>query len=315
MRSRFCGVHFFNPPRYMHLVELIAGHDRRRAARRARNLSRHHARQRRGAREGHAELHRQPRRRVLDAGDDDHTEAFGLGFDVVDALTGPRSAARRARPTAPPTWSGSTRSRTSIKTMDDTLPDDPWHRYFDEPPVLAELIARAHSARRPGGLLQQDRQGHPGARPRGARLSRVGGRGRPRGREILAIEESGARSSPSCARATHPQAQFLWAIFRDLFHYCAFHLAAIADNARDVDLAIRWGFGWQMGPFETWQAAGWQEVAGWIAEDIAAGKAMATCRCPRGSRARSRPRTACTRRRGLLRRRETRSAALVAAGL
>ena len=25
LRSRFCGVHFFNPPRYMHLVELIAG--------------------------------------------------------------------------------------------------------------------------------------------------------------------------------------------------------------------------------------------------------------------------------------------------
>ena len=24
MRARFCGVHFFNPPRYMHLVELIA---------------------------------------------------------------------------------------------------------------------------------------------------------------------------------------------------------------------------------------------------------------------------------------------------
>ena len=35
----------------------------------------------------------------------------------------------------------------------------------------------------------------------------------------------------------------------------------IADNARDVDLAIRWGFGWQMGPFETWQAAGWNDVA------------------------------------------------------
>src|SRR6187549_885043 len=27
LRSRFCGVHFFNPPRYMHLVEMIAGPD------------------------------------------------------------------------------------------------------------------------------------------------------------------------------------------------------------------------------------------------------------------------------------------------
>src|SRR5207244_602240 len=72
--------------------------------------------------------------------------------------------------------------------------------------------------------------------------------------------------------SSNPQAQFLWAIFRDLFHYCAYHLAAIADNARDVDFAIRWGFGWQMGPFEIWQAAGWKEEARWLAEDMAAGE-------------------------------------------
>src|SRR3546814_4015349 len=35
----------------------------------------------------------------------------------------------------------------------------------------------------------------------------------------------------------HPQAQFLWSVFRDLFHYSAYHLADIAQTARDVDLA------------------------------------------------------------------------------
>jgi 3-hydroxyacyl-CoA dehydrogenase len=78
----------------------------------------------------------------------------------------------------------------------------------------------------------------------------------------------------------HPQAQFLWACFRDLFHYSAYHLASIADTARDVDFAIRWGYGWNLGPFETWQAAGWQQVAAWIDEDIAAGKAMASVPLP-----------------------------------
>jgi 3-hydroxyacyl-CoA dehydrogenase len=80
--------------------------------------------------------------------------------------------------------------------------------------------------------------------------------------------------------SSDPQAQFLWAMFRDLFHYTAFHLAAIADNARDVDFAIRWGYGWQLGPFELWQASGWKQVAGWIAEDIAAGKAMSDAKLP-----------------------------------
>ncbi|MCH4590626.1 hypothetical protein, partial [Achromobacter xylosoxidans] len=40
------------------------------------------------------------------------------------------------------------------------------------------------------------------------------------------------------------------------------------------DLAMRWGFGWAQGPFETWQAAGWQAIARAVAEDIAAGRAM-----------------------------------------
>ena len=52
----------------------------------------------------------------------------------------------------------------------------------------------------------------------------------------------------------NPQAQFLWAILRDSFHYAAVHLADIAESARDVDFAMRWGFGMKQGPFELWQA-------------------------------------------------------------
>jgi 3-hydroxyacyl-CoA dehydrogenase len=78
----------------------------------------------------------------------------------------------------------------------------------------------------------------------------------------------------------HPHAQFVWALFRDLFHYSAYHLADIADTARDVDLAIRWGYGWKLGPFETWQASDWKTVAGWINEDIAVGKAMSSAPLP-----------------------------------
>jgi 3-hydroxyacyl-CoA dehydrogenase len=80
--------------------------------------------------------------------------------------------------------------------------------------------------------------------------------------------------------STNPQAQFLWAIFRDAFHYIALHLETIADNARDVDLALRWGFGWNMGPFESWQAAGWKQIAQWVQEDIEAGRALSAAPLP-----------------------------------
>ena len=135
---------------------------------------------------------------------------------------------------------------------------------------------RARRARRQdqGRILPQGGQGHPGARSRRAATTGCWpARSAPEVAELLKMRAPAEKFAKLRASA-HPQAQFLWAIFRDLFHYSAYHLAAIADNARDVDLAIRWGFGWQMGPFETWQAAGWNDVAGWLAEDIAAGKTL-----------------------------------------
>jgi 3-hydroxyacyl-CoA dehydrogenase len=77
-----------------------------------------------------------------------------------------------------------------------------------------------------------------------------------------------------------PQAQFLWAVHRDVFHYAAVNLGEIADNARDLDLAVRWGFGWKQGPFEIWQMAGWRQVSDWIREDISAGRTMADVPLP-----------------------------------
>jgi len=93
-------------------------------------------------------------------------------------------------------------------------------------------------------------------------------------------EKDPAKKFAALRASSHPQAQFLWALFRDLFHYCAFHLSDIAETARDIDLAIRWGYGWSLGPFETWQAAGWKQVADWVAEDIVVGKAMSSAPLP-----------------------------------
>ena len=60
----------------------------------------------------------------------------------------------------------------------------------------------------------------------------------------------------------------------------AVHLADIAESARDVDFAMRWGFGVSQGPFELWQAAGWGQVAQWVKEDIDAGKALSSAPLP-----------------------------------
>ena len=205
----------------------------------------------------------------------------GLGFDVVDALTGP--AIGRAK-------SATYRTGRRRRPRHDGARDQDDARHAARRSV-APALPRAAGARGPGRagraraedegrVLPQGRQGHRGARSGRARLPEVGrASSTPRWPRSSRIKHPGEKFAKLRAHP-HPQAQFLWAIFRDLFHYCAYHLAAIADNARDVDLALRWGFGWAMGPFEIWQAAGWKDVAGWLAEDIAAGKTLAKVPLP-----------------------------------
>ena len=100
--------------------------------------------------------------------------------------------------------------------------------------------------------------------------------------EIVArmLKKAPAERLKLLCESKNPQAQFLWAILRDSFHYAAVHLADIAESARDIDFAMRWGFGVSQGPFELWQAAGWTTVAQWVKEDIDAGKALSSVPLP-----------------------------------
>lgn len=54
--------------------------------------------------------------------------------------------------------------------------------------------------------------------------------------------------------------QFTRQTLLDLFGYAARRIPEIADNPADIDRAMRWGFGWEIGPFETWDALGFDRV-------------------------------------------------------
>ncbi len=281
LRHRFCGVHFFNPPRYMHLAELIPADTTDKAVLEGLETF----------------LTTQLGKGVVYAKDTPnfignrigvfsilsvihHTRQFGLGFDEVDALTGPLVGRPKSATYRTSDVVGLDTMAHVIKTMADTLPQDPWHGYFQSPDWLQALIAKGALGQKAGAgifrkvgkdimVLDLDTQDYRPA-DRKAADEVV---------EILKIKQP-AEKFARLRESKHPQAQFLWAAFRDLFHYSAYHLADIADTARDVDLAIRWGYGWSLGPFETWQAAGWKQVAQWIAVDIAAGKAMSDAPLP-----------------------------------
>ncbi len=49
---------------------------------------------------------------------------------------------------------------------------------------------------------------------------------------------------------------FIWSVLKPMLIYSAELLGEIADNIISIDQAMKWGFGWEVGPFETWDAIG-----------------------------------------------------------
>lgn len=281
LTARFCGVHFFNPPRYMHLVEIIPTASTSPAivdqlegfltttlgkgVVRAKDTPNFIA-NRVGIFGMLATIH--------------EAEKFGLSVDVVDDLTGAKLGRAKSGTFRTADVVGLDTMGHVIKTMQDTLSDDPFFALYKTPDVLAKLVASGALGQKAGAGFYK-KVGKDILRLDFATGEYVAGGGKAA--DIVARilkEKDPVKKFKALRESTNPQAQFLWAIFRDAFHYIAVHLGSVADNARDIDFAMRWGFGWNVGPFETWQGAGWQQIATWISEDIAEGKALTNTPLP-----------------------------------
>lgn len=281
LRTRFCGIHFFNPPRYMPLVELIASRDTDAAlinqletflvsrlgkcVIRARDTPNFIA-NRIGMFSMLTVIH--------------HAAKYNIRFDVVDDLTGvrlgrPKSATFRTADVV-----GLDTFMHVLKTMQDSLPDDPWHAFFSAPLWLQQCVkSGALGAKSKQGIYKKEGEARYVLDPHSQTYVPADQGGSDEVKAILKNPDIGARFAALRA-STHPEAQFLWAAFRDMWHYLAYHLPLIADNARDIDFAMRWGYGWKEGPFEIWQAAGWQAIADAINEDIREGRSLVSQALP-----------------------------------
>src|SRR5690606_10442914 len=274
IKPRFCGIHFFNPPRYMALVELIATPTTQgqildqleafvtttlgKSVVRAKDTPNFVA------------------NRVGIAGmlaTIKEAENFGLSYDVVDDLTGKKMGRASSGTFRTADVVGLDTMAHVIKTLQDNLADDPFFPSYATPPVVATLIERGALGQKSGaGFYKKEGKNI-------LRLDPATGEyvnGGKKADDIVArmLKKPAAERLKLLRESNNPQAQFVWAILRDSFHYAAVHLEAIAETARDVDFAMRWGFGTSQGPFELWQEAGWKQVAEWIKADIDAGKAL-----------------------------------------
>ncbi|MFZ4076787.1 MAG: 3-hydroxyacyl-CoA dehydrogenase/enoyl-CoA hydratase family protein [Legionellaceae bacterium] len=281
-RARFFGVHFFNPPRYMHLVELIPS-----------SLT---------APEylDHLETWLTSRlgKGVVRAKDTPnfianrigvfsllatlyHAKAFGLGLDEVDALTGPLIGRPKSATFRTMDVVGLDTLQHVVHTMQTELMDDPWQSAFVLPAWMSDLIEKGSLGQKTGqGVYRKKGKLIEVYDPIANDYRVAEGAIDDEIKAIFALPTP-YEQMKALFSSSHQQAQFLAACFRDLFHYCAYHLEDIADTVRDVDSALSWGFGWKSGPFSLWQAAGVHEITASLLQAIEEGKSMSNAELPR----------------------------------
>jgi 3-hydroxyacyl-CoA dehydrogenase len=279
LRERFCGVHFFNPPRYMPLVELIPSEYTQ-----AKVLD-------------HLEtfLTTHLGKQVVRAKDTPnfianrigvffmlsvfrHMEAFGLRFDEVDALTGPLIGHAKSATFRTLDIVGLDTMAHVIQTMTDHLSQDPWHGCYRLPEWLSYLIEQGYLGQKQGQGIYKKVGQSLYIFDRESKTYIPSDQGANATVQAIFAEKDLGKRFKALAAATDMQAQFLWAIYADLWQYAAYHSQEIAHTVRDIDMAMRFGFAWSEGPFETWQRAGGSSITALVDAAIYQGKTM--CMAP-----------------------------------
>ena len=264
-RRHWLGTHFFNPPRYMRLVEIIATPETDPAAVQA---IAHFCDLRLG--KGIVQARDTPNFIANRIGTFSVwnimrlMQEFGLSIEEVDALTGsvigwPRSATFRTIDLV-----GLDVLAHVISNLGENVRDERGELRL---PEFAQrmLENRWLGDKAGGGFYKKDKS------KQGERLAldwktlEYRPREKPRfaGLEMARnIDDAAARlrmllgPDSGAGPARDKAAEFLWNALTDLWSYAGNRLGEIADSVVAMDRAMRLGFNWEMGPFELWDAAG-----------------------------------------------------------
>ncbi|TXH95765.1 MAG: 3-hydroxyacyl-CoA dehydrogenase/enoyl-CoA hydratase family protein [Pseudomonas sp.] len=280
LRSRFLGIHFFNPPRYMYLLELIPTQFT--APEVVDQLETFSSSV---VGKGVIRAFDTPNfvaNRVGVAGmllTFREVEKSGLGYDIVDDLTGKKLGRASSATFRTADVVGLDTMAHVIKTLQNGAKDDPFSGAFDTPAALTALIEKgALGSKTKAGFFKKE--GKTILQFSAATGEYVAAGGKADKEVVDILKKPAAERLKALRESSNPQAQFVWAILRNSFHYAAVLLGDIAESARDIDFAMRWGFGSKQGPFEIWQEAGWKQVAEWVKADIDEGKALSKAPLP-----------------------------------
>jgi 3-hydroxyacyl-CoA dehydrogenase len=280
-QQHWAGTHFFNPPRYMKLVEIVPGP------------------------KTHADVletlgdfcDRRLGKGVVVAKDTPNFIANRIGtysmlnalrlmrelemtVEEVDACTGPAVG-----------WPKSATFRTAdivgldvlvhvVRNIYDNAPDDESREIYRVPPLIEEMMKRGWLGEKTGkGFYQRvKKEGEKEILTLDWQKMDYRPRQKARFGSIEAgkmIEDTRERLRALVAPALEGKGdkatRFLWGSLTEMCLYAARRVPEIADRVADVDAAMRWGFAWELGPFEIWDTIGVETMANALER---AGKAL-----------------------------------------
>lgn len=278
LRSRIFGVHFFNPPRYLPLVELIrtSFSDEKLLYKAEGFITSALGKEVVYAKDTPAFIANRigvfSFLAVLK-----HAENFSLSADTVDALTGkrigrPASATFRTLDVV-----GLDVMSNVVKNIYKNAKDDPWVELFKLPDWIDNLIAKGSlGSKTKKGIYEKVGKDIYVYDPVSDQYRLSDKTISSEVKKILKENGNIENSLLALSKCDDPQAQFLWSVHRDVFHYACYQLEHIAETVRCVDLALKSGFAWQRGIFEQVQLTGWSEVRDSLNVDINNGKSLSS---------------------------------------
>ncbi|WP_029215609.1 3-hydroxyacyl-CoA dehydrogenase/enoyl-CoA hydratase family protein [Kallotenue papyrolyticum] len=263
-RRHFLGTHFFNPPRYLKLLELIPTPDTDPELVR---FMQHWARRRLG--KGTVIAKDRPNfignRIGIYVGQVRMLYALEHGYSIeeVDALTGPLIGNPKTATFRLADLVGLDVMAHVTDNLYQAVPDDEERERFRLPEVMRRLIQAGALGNKTGAGFYKKVTTPDGATeyhvlnlqtgayepPKKVRFELVG--------QARQIEDLGARLRMIFERGQGDRAgDYIINTTLPILAYAARRVPEIADSLRDIDNAMRWGFNLEMGPFELWDALG-----------------------------------------------------------
>jgi 3-hydroxyacyl-CoA dehydrogenase len=197
---------------------------------------------------------------------------LGMTAEEVDACTGPAAG-----------WPKSATFRTAdivgldvlvhvVKNIYETAPNDESREVYKVPALVEEMVKRGWLGDKTGQGFYKKVKGEGEKEILTLDVNTMEYRARQKAKFASlemgkAIEDTRERLRALVGTVLEGQKgdkaqQFLWGALSEMCLYAARRVPEISDNVVDVDRAMRWGFAWELGPFEIMDAIGVKAFAG-----------------------------------------------------